>query len=107
MGYATIYRRQLVRLVAYLQQLERFVGVLLMAVASVITGTYLGVQFQLIIECRKRCQPQYRNFIGCYDQSGRFRQNDQQIGDIRIYDRALTADEVLKNYNARKSAYGL
>ena len=30
-----------------------------------------------------------------------------QIGDIRIYDRALTADEVLKNYNARKSAYGL
>jgi hypothetical protein len=31
----------------------------------------------------------------------------RQIGDIRIYDRALTADEVLKNYNARKSAYGL
>lgn len=30
-----------------------------------------------------------------------------QIGDIRIYDRALTADEVLKNYNARKGAYGL
>ena len=29
------------------------------------------------------------------------------VGDIRIYDRALTADEVLKNYNARKSAYGL
>jgi hypothetical protein len=29
------------------------------------------------------------------------------IGDIRIYDRALTADEVLKNYNARKGAYGL
>jgi hypothetical protein len=31
----------------------------------------------------------------------------RQIGDIRIYDRALTADEVLKNYNARKGAYGL
>jgi hypothetical protein len=31
----------------------------------------------------------------------------RQIGDIRIYDRALTADEVLKNYQARKSAYGL
>jgi hypothetical protein len=30
-----------------------------------------------------------------------------QIGDVRQYDRALTADEVLKNYNARKSAYGL
>jgi hypothetical protein len=30
-----------------------------------------------------------------------------QIGDIRIYDRALTADEITKNYNARKSAYGL
>ena len=30
-----------------------------------------------------------------------------QIGDIRIYDRALTADEVLKNYQARKSAYNL
>lgn len=30
-----------------------------------------------------------------------------QGGDIRIYDRALTADEVLQNYNARKSAYGL
>ena len=29
------------------------------------------------------------------------------VGDIRIYDRALTADEVLKNYNARKGAYGL
>jgi len=32
---------------------------------------------------------------------------DEQLGDIRIYSRALTADEVLKNYNARKSAYGL
>jgi hypothetical protein len=32
---------------------------------------------------------------------------ERQIGDIRIYDRVLTADEVLKNYNARKSAYGL
>jgi hypothetical protein len=31
----------------------------------------------------------------------------RQIGDIRIYNRALTADEVLKNYQARKSAYGL
>jgi hypothetical protein len=31
----------------------------------------------------------------------------RQIGDIRIYNRALTADEVLKNYNARKGAYGL
>jgi hypothetical protein len=30
-----------------------------------------------------------------------------QIGDVRQYDRALTADEVLKNYNARKGAYGL
>ena len=30
-----------------------------------------------------------------------------QLGDIRIYNRALTADEVLKNYNARKGAYGL
>jgi hypothetical protein len=32
---------------------------------------------------------------------------ERQIGDIRIYDRVLTADEVLKNYNARKGAYGL
>jgi hypothetical protein len=32
---------------------------------------------------------------------------ERQIGDIRIYDRVLTADEVLKNYQARKSAYGL
>ena len=32
---------------------------------------------------------------------------DDQLGDIRIYNRALTADEVLKNYQARKSAYGL
>jgi hypothetical protein len=32
---------------------------------------------------------------------------DSQIGDIRIYDRALTADEITKNYNARKGAYGL
>jgi hypothetical protein len=30
-----------------------------------------------------------------------------QIGDVRQYNRALTADEVLKNYNARKGAYGL
>jgi len=30
-----------------------------------------------------------------------------QLGDIRIYDRVLTADEVLKNYQARRSAYGL
>ena len=29
------------------------------------------------------------------------------IGDIRIYDSVLTAAEVLKNYQARKSAYGL
>jgi hypothetical protein len=32
---------------------------------------------------------------------------DEQLGDIRIYNRVLTADEILKNYNARKSAYGL
>ena len=32
---------------------------------------------------------------------------DEQLGDIRIYNRALTADEITKNYNARKSAYGL
>jgi hypothetical protein len=30
-----------------------------------------------------------------------------QIGDVRQYDRVLTADEITKNYNARKSAYGL
>jgi hypothetical protein len=46
--------------------------------------------------------------VGCYFSSGVPSQfTDRQIGDIRIYDRALTADEVLKNYNARKSAYGL
>jgi hypothetical protein len=43
-------------------------------------------------------------FIGQYI-GGIFANNQQ--GDHRIYDRALTADEVLKNYNARKSAYGL
>jgi hypothetical protein len=32
---------------------------------------------------------------------------DEQLGDIRIYNRVLTADEILKNYNARKGAYGL
>ena len=32
---------------------------------------------------------------------------DRQIGETRIYNRALTADEVLKNYNTRKDAYGL
>jgi hypothetical protein len=32
---------------------------------------------------------------------------DEQLGDIRIYDRILTADEITKNYNARKGAYGL
>jgi hypothetical protein len=31
----------------------------------------------------------------------------RQIGETRIYNQALTADEVLKNYNARKGAYGL
>ena len=44
-------------------------------------------------------------FIGTDNDSGTMLL--RQIGDIRIYDRALTADEVLKNYNARKSAYGL
>jgi hypothetical protein len=33
--------------------------------------------------------------------------SEYQEGDIRIYNSALTADEVLQNYNARKSAYGL
>ena len=46
--------------------------------------------------------------VGCYLAVGVPSQfTDKQIGDIRIYDRALTADEVLKNYNARKGAYGL
>jgi hypothetical protein len=44
-------------------------------------------------------------FIGTDNDSGTMLL--RQIGDIRIYDRALTADEVLKNYNARKGAYGL
>jgi hypothetical protein len=46
--------------------------------------------------------------VGCYFSSGVPSQfTDRQIGDIRIYNRVLTADEILKNYNARKSAYGL
>ena len=44
-------------------------------------------------------------FIGTDNDSGTMLL--RQIGDIRIYDRVLTADEVLKNYQARKSAYGL
>jgi hypothetical protein len=46
--------------------------------------------------------------IGANEAAGTYsRFAKRQLGDIRIYDRALTADEVLKNYNARKSAYGL
>lgn len=34
-------------------------------------------------------------------------QNDRQIGSAKIYNVALSADEVLQNYNAQKSKYGL
>jgi len=46
--------------------------------------------------------------IGANEAAGTYsRFAKRQLGDIRIYDRALTADEITKNYNARKSAYGL
>jgi hypothetical protein len=49
----------------------------------------------------------YPVLVGAFDATALSSFVERQIGDVRIYDRALTADEVLKNYNARKSAYGL
>ncbi len=44
---------------------------------------------------------------GINSQSELIQQTDEQIGSAKLYDRALTADEVLKNFNAQKSKYGL
>ena len=35
------------------------------------------------------------------------RQSDGKIGDILVYNRALTQEEILQNYNATKGRYGL
>ena len=44
--------------------------------------------------------------IGRYT-SGSYRANQGNIDVVRIYNRALSAAEVLRNYNANKGRYGL
>jgi hypothetical protein len=45
-------------------------------------------------------------YIGRYEFSGSYsRYFNGEIEAVKIYDRALTADEVLKNYNATKSRF--
>ena len=47
-------------------------------------------------------------YIGRYEYSGNYsRYFNGEIASVRIYDRALTAAEVLQNFNATKSRFGL
>jgi hypothetical protein len=46
-------------------------------------------------------------YIGSYNGGEYLQYFDGRIGITRLYNAALTAEQVLQNYNANRSVYGL
>jgi hypothetical protein len=74
------------------------------SLAFYINGSLIGSTFHTFNSIKNTTSPLY---IGSFN-GGQFPQwLDGNVGIVRVYNSALTASQVLGNYNASKSKYGL
>ena len=67
-------------------------------------GALVGSNAHTFASVKNSTNPLY---LGNYNGNEYTQQFSGDMGIVRIYNKALSADEVLLNYNANKSLYGL
>lgn len=79
-------------------------NVALNSIAIYKNGAFVGSNAHSFVSVKVTANPLY---LGNYNGNEYAQQLDGDIGIFRMYNKALSASEVLSNYNANKSSYGL